>query len=130
MKKSTKSTTGISSNASSPPEARDLNPGRPHDQFIGAATSETMAAALTTPCQLPAQAQPTAARCPPDQPRPWLLSDRDVGAALRLSRASVWRHAASGKIPKPVKIGGATRWVSAEIEAVVLRAMAGRGEDS
>ncbi len=70
------------------------------------------------------------ARGPPDRLRPWLLSDRDVAIALRLSRASVWRHAASGKIPKPVKIGGAARWVSSEIEAVVIRAMAERGEGS
>jgi predicted DNA-binding transcriptional regulator AlpA len=132
MKKSTKLTTGIGSGASPPPQARELNPGRPHDQFIVADTSKTMAAALTTPCHVPEQAQPIpiTARGPPDQWRPWLLSDREVGIILGLSRATVWRRVSDGTLPKPVKIGGLTRWVSSEIEAVVLRAMAGRGEGS
>lgn len=79
---------------------------------------------------LPERALQTAngARGPPDQPRQCLLSDRQVGTVLGLSRATVWRRVADGTLPKPVKIGGLTRWVSSEVEAVVLRAMADRGE--
>jgi predicted DNA-binding transcriptional regulator AlpA len=127
--KSTNSTTGVGSGASSPSGSRDLNPGRPHDPLLEAATCQAKTAALTTPCHFPEQAHPTpiTARGPPDQLRAWLLSDRQVGKLLNISRASVWRHAAGGKIPKPVKIGGLTRWVASEVEAVVQRAMAERG---
>lgn len=102
--------------------------GGPHDHLVVADASKTMAAALTTAFHLPEQARqtPNAARGPPDQPRQWLLSDRDVANLLGLSRATVWRRVADGTLPKPVKIGGLTRWVSSEIEAVVLRAMAVR----
>jgi predicted DNA-binding transcriptional regulator AlpA len=114
------------------PEPSELKLDAAHGDLVIAATSKAKTAALMTALRLPDQAQqsPYMSRGPPDPARPWLLSDRDVAIALRLSRASVWRHAASGKIPKPLKIGGAARWVSAEIEAVVLRAMAERGEGS
>lgn len=38
------------------------------------------------------------------------LSDKGVAARYDVSRATIWRWAAEGRIPKPVKIIGSTRW--------------------
>ena len=46
------------------------------------------------------------------------------------SVATVWRHAAAGLLPKPVKLGGLTRWVPEEVNAAVAAAMAARGPRS
>jgi excisionase family DNA binding protein len=56
-----------------------------------------------------------------------LLTDKEVAQLLGgVSRPTVWRHAADGTIPKPVKIGGLSRWPRSEILAVVERAKAAR----
>ncbi len=44
------------------------------------------------------------------------LSDKALAARYEVSRASIWRWAKSGQLPKPVKIFGSTRWVLLEIE--------------
>jgi predicted DNA-binding transcriptional regulator AlpA len=51
-----------------------------------------------------------------------LLSDREAAAALGCARSSVWRWAADGIIPKPLKIGGMSRWRQSDIEAVIAKA--------
>ena len=55
-----------------------------------------------------------------------LLSDRSVAEILGCSRASVWRRAADGVLPQPIKIGGLTRWTSDELEIAIERAKAAR----
>ena len=50
-----------------------------------------------------------------------LLTVRDVAAALRLSQRQVWKLSASGRLPKPLKIGRSARWRRADIEAYVER---------
>jgi predicted DNA-binding transcriptional regulator AlpA len=55
-----------------------------------------------------------------------LLSDREAAAVLGCARSSVWRWAAEGIIPKPLKIGGMSRWRHSEIEAVIEQAAAKR----
>lgn len=54
----------------------------------------------------------------------------DTAALMRLtglkSRASVWRHVRDGILPKPLKLGGSTRFVEAEVTAVIRAAMANR----
>ena len=45
-----------------------------------------------------------------------LLTAADLGAILGVHRATVWTWHAGGKIPMPVRIGGATRWRRREIE--------------
>jgi predicted DNA-binding transcriptional regulator AlpA len=42
---------------------------------------------------------------------------RDVAEHYGLGVSTVWRRVKDGTLPAPVKIGGATRWRRAEIEA-------------
>ena len=54
--------------------------------------------------------------CPTD---PLLLMVRDVAAMLRLSERTVWRRAAAGELPAPLRIGNSVRWRRDEIIAWV-----------
>ncbi|SHK38545.1 transcriptional regulator, AlpA family [Shimia gijangensis] len=48
-----------------------------------------------------------------------LMKDREVAAMLSIAVSTVWDYASNGVIPKPLKIGGSTRWVRDEIEIVL-----------
>ena len=51
------------------------------------------------------------------------LTDIEVGKALGVSPATVWRWAKAGRIPKPRKIGdNTTRWDSREVQAAIQAA--------
>ena len=50
-----------------------------------------------------------------------LISDNAAAALLGISRATFWRRVSDGTFPRPVKIGGATRWRRAELLAAVDR---------
>jgi len=39
-----------------------------------------------------------------------LLSDNAAAGMLGVSRATFWRRVKDGTFPKPVRIGGVTRW--------------------
>ena len=39
-----------------------------------------------------------------------LLSAKALGKMLSLSARTIWRLRSSGKMPEPVKVGGAIRW--------------------
>ena len=45
-----------------------------------------------------------------------LLSAKQLGALLVLSKRQVFRLNACGKIPKPILIGGSLRWRQSDIE--------------
>lgn len=45
-----------------------------------------------------------------------LLSAKMLGKMLSLSARTIWRLRSSEKLPRPVKIGGAIRWVQGTIE--------------
>ena len=45
-----------------------------------------------------------------------LLTDCDLGSILRVSRSTIWRWAYQGILPKPLKIGGASRWKIEDVE--------------
>lgn len=45
-----------------------------------------------------------------------LMSARDLGEVLRISVRSVWRLNASGKLPRPVRIGRSVRWRRCDID--------------
>lgn len=57
-----------------------------------------------------------------------LVSDATAAALLAISRATFWRRVSDGAMPKPVKIGHATRWRRDEIMAAVDAATAARDE--
>jgi excisionase family DNA binding protein len=53
---------------------------------------------------------------------PLLLRDRDVAQLLGISRSFVWKLAATGELPAPVRVGGRTaRWEREKIVAYVER---------
>jgi prophage regulatory protein len=48
--------------------------------------------------------------------RPQLaISARELAEMLKVSLRQIWRLNASGKLPKPVRIGGSVRWSRQEI---------------
>ena len=55
-----------------------------------------------------------------------LVRDGDAAELLGCSKATFWRRVADGTIPKPLKIGGMSRWPLSEIIAVIDRAKAQR----
>jgi predicted DNA-binding transcriptional regulator AlpA len=55
-----------------------------------------------------------------------LLIARESAAILQISVPTFWRHVANGLIPKPVKLGGLSRWPRSEILAVIETAKAAR----
>jgi predicted DNA-binding transcriptional regulator AlpA len=50
-----------------------------------------------------------------------LLSDRELSHLLSVSRSTLWRWASQGILPKPMKIGGASRWRGDEIKVFIDR---------
>lgn len=51
-------------------------------------------------------------------PKAKYLSDAQLAERYSVSRASIWRWSATGRIPRPVQISpGCTRWPAAEIDA-------------
>lgn len=53
---------------------------------------------------------------PKPLPRVW-ASDTQLAEIYSVSRATIWRWAASGHLPQPVKMSpGCTRWKLADIE--------------
>lgn len=55
-----------------------------------------------------------------------LIRDGDAAALLGCSKATFWRRVADGTIPRPVKIGGMSRWPQSEILEVIEIAKAKR----
>lgn len=51
-----------------------------------------------------------------------LLSDKALAALLGVHRSTVWRWTEDGTLPRPMRIGGATRWPRGEALAAVRRA--------
>jgi predicted DNA-binding transcriptional regulator AlpA len=46
-----------------------------------------------------------------------LIDSVELARQLNMSERSVWRFAARGQLPSPVRIAGVTRWRAAEIRA-------------
>jgi predicted DNA-binding transcriptional regulator AlpA len=55
-----------------------------------------------------------------------LLNDREVAERLGISKATVWRHAAAGLLPRPVKLGHSSRWPESDLAEAVQRLKAKR----
>jgi predicted DNA-binding transcriptional regulator AlpA len=49
-----------------------------------------------------------------------LLNRKDVCRMFgNINPATLYRHIRSGRLPKPVKVGGSSRWLLAECEAAL-----------
>jgi predicted DNA-binding transcriptional regulator AlpA len=59
-----------------------------------------------------------------------LLNDREVAARLGVSKATVWRHAAAGLLPRPVKLGHSSRWPESDLAEAVQRLKAQRDNET
>ncbi|MBX3412419.1 MAG: helix-turn-helix domain-containing protein [Pirellulales bacterium] len=46
-----------------------------------------------------------------------MITVDELATILGLSKRTIWRLLSAGEIPKPIRLGGSTRWVLAEIEA-------------
>ena len=55
-----------------------------------------------------------------------LLTARQTAQFLSVSVATVWRRVNDGTLPKPIRLGGATRWVRDELADVISTAQAKR----
>lgn len=55
-----------------------------------------------------------------------LLSDQQAAATLSISRTSLWRLVRAGKLPKPIKVLGSTRFRREWVEALIAAAEAER----
>jgi len=51
-----------------------------------------------------------------------LLTDIELAKMLGCSRSTIWKWAADGILPKPLKIGGMSRWKETEGYDVICRA--------
>lgn len=51
-----------------------------------------------------------------------LIRDEAAAKMLGCSKSTFWRRVGDGTIPRPVKIGGMSRWPRSEIVAVIERA--------
>jgi predicted DNA-binding transcriptional regulator AlpA len=59
-----------------------------------------------------------------------LLTDREVGAMLRVHPGTIWRWVSEGRLPKPVRVADrATRWFRSDIEAHVAALAQARDAD-
>ena len=65
---------------------------------------------MTTPTKQP-DAVPVA---------PAMLTAAGVAVYLSISPRTVWRCAATGELPRPVRIGGRTLWRRMEIDQAIL----------
>jgi predicted DNA-binding transcriptional regulator AlpA len=45
------------------------------------------------------------------------LSDKDLAVRYSVHRLTPWRWVQEGKLPKPIKLNGSTRWRLSDIEA-------------
>jgi len=48
-----------------------------------------------------------------------LMSAPEVAMMFCVSRRTLWRMAGGGRLPKPVKVGGMTRWMRSEVLATL-----------
>ncbi|MCF4099916.1 helix-turn-helix transcriptional regulator [Maritalea mediterranea] len=58
-----------------------------------------------------------------------LLTDVEGCEILRISRPTWHRWVRHGLIPKPIKLGGLSRWPQSEVVGVIDRAKTARGID-
>jgi len=57
---------------------------------------------------------------------PLLLDAAEVGKLLSISESATWRLSRSGRIPRPIRLRGSTRWSLDELRAWVAAGCPGR----
>lgn len=57
---------------------------------------------------------------------PTLLKAQEVAEFAKVDVRTVWRWNSSGKLPKPVKLGGSVRWLLHELEKWLAERRANR----
>jgi predicted DNA-binding transcriptional regulator AlpA len=62
----------------------------------------------------------------PDLATDPLLKDREAAALLGVSARTLWRRVDAGTAPKPIRLGGTTRWPRSEILNLIELAKASR----
>lgn len=60
------------------------------------------------------------------QEEPPLVTAAKAAKRLDISMATFWRRVSDGTLPKPIKIGGLSRWIRSELDAVIETAKARR----
>ena len=55
-----------------------------------------------------------------------LIKDGEATGMLGCSKSTLWRCVADGTIPRPLKIGGMSRWLQSELKTVIEQAIAQR----
>lgn len=55
-----------------------------------------------------------------------LYTDAQVAERLGVSKATVWRKAAAGILPKPIRLGHSSRWPESDVQAAIERLKAQR----
>ena len=55
-----------------------------------------------------------------------LLTDKEAAAELGVAVSTFRRHVAQGLVPRPLKLGGASRWPRSEVLAVIEAAKVAR----
>lgn len=56
-----------------------------------------------------------------------LINIRETAALLGCSPSTIWRRAADGSIPPPIRLGGMTRWSEAEMAEFLADARQHKG---
>ena len=59
-----------------------------------------------------------------------LIRDTDAARIIGCSKSSFWRRVADGTFPKPVKIGGLSRWLKTDIFGAIESARQRRNESA
>jgi predicted DNA-binding transcriptional regulator AlpA len=59
-----------------------------------------------------------------------LICDSEACKIISCSKSSFWRRVADGTFPRPVKIGGLSRWLKSDIVNAIKQASERRKEDS
>jgi len=57
-----------------------------------------------------------------------LITDAEMAETIGCGRSTIWKWVSDGIIPKPLKIGGMSRWKLSEAYDVIKRAEADREE--
>ena len=53
-----------------------------------------------------------------------LLTDKEIARIFGCGRSTIWRWVSDGTMPKPLKIGGMSRWRKSAIDALIENAEA------